>query len=149
MTADKMEARSRHVYRIFNHNWIFFPITILLHYWGARIIFPLLKVFGLTFTIVIYRLCTYFGIWAINVENNVFWTADCTRLLLIRLASLFGQIPPYACVLGLCLPMFPFEYQTKPKLRNFRYLRVCLVTKGVNREVRPYIIYTGLYQPLS
>ncbi|KAF9878423.1 cre-bre-3 protein [Colletotrichum karsti] len=84
---------------------------------------------------------TFFTLWklahvthhygnAVSPNNHWNWaTIFQTALLAV---GLIAQMPPYVSVIGLCMPMRPAANAQAPVKRDFRSLRVCLVTKGTN-----------------
>lgn len=63
------------------------------------------------------------------------WDWSTVVCVLLNITNIISQLPPYASVLGLCLPMRPFRYAQAHRRRTFQTLNVCLVTKGTNLKV--------------
>ncbi|KAL4805108.1 glycosyltransferase family 2 protein [Aspergillus unguis] len=112
----KFHTTSR-LYAVLNWNYILCPLTLLPVYYCLR------RLAGITYWVVV------------PPDNSRDWTTAAH--LAITVLCLVSQFPPYAVLLGMCLPLRPFSNKQGPKWRKFRSLRVCLVTKGTNFEV-PY-----------
>ncbi|KAK6223826.1 cre-bre-3 protein [Colletotrichum tabaci] len=67
-----------------------------------------------------------------SVSANNQWNWATILQTALMFFGLVAQMPPYVSVLGLCMPMRPGSYAQAPAKRDFRSLRVCLVTKGTN-----------------
>lgn len=72
-----------------------------------------------------------------SVSANNQWNWATILQTALMFFGLVAQMPPYVSVLGLCMPMRPGSYAQAPAKRDFRSLRVCLVTKGTNFDVSP------------
>ncbi|KAF9889665.1 hypothetical protein FE257_007173 [Aspergillus nanangensis] len=103
---------SNRIYSILQYNYIVFPCTLSLIFYGLR------------------RLVDYTGYYA-HVTDEA-WTRSATIHAAFTALFFFMQFPPYANTLGLCLPMQPSKHTKGPKTRRLGTLRVCLVTKGTN-----------------
>ncbi|PYI04605.1 hypothetical protein BO78DRAFT_166604 [Aspergillus sclerotiicarbonarius CBS 121057] len=103
---------SNRIYSILQYNYLVFPCTLLLTFYGVR------------------SLVDYTGYYAQVSDGG--WTRSATIHAVLSAFFFFIQLPPYANTLGLCLPMQPFKYSKGPKTRRLGTLRVCLVTKGTN-----------------
>lgn len=75
------------------------------------------------------------GLYKAVVSETDEWDLKTILYILLNICLLVTEAPPYARLWGLCLPMKPFRYAQAPRVRDFRNLRVCLVTKGTNVEV--------------
>ncbi|TDZ32179.1 Beta-1,4-mannosyltransferase bre-3 [Colletotrichum trifolii] len=73
---------------------------------------------------------TYYIDNAVTTNDRWNWTTILQAALMFF--GLVAQMPPYASVFGLCTPMRPDSYAEAQAKRDFRSLRVCLVTKGTN-----------------
>ena len=72
------------------------------------------------------------GPYLFVLDSKAWWTRDTWFLLLLHAPGALVELIPYSFVFGACLPLRPFRYRLLPKIRSFRFLRVCLVTKGMN-----------------
>ncbi|KAL3470109.1 glycosyl transferase family group 2-domain-containing protein [Aspergillus californicus] len=101
----------RKLYAVLQYNYIIFPFTHLLTFY------------------LIHQLAYVTGYTVISDDN---WNWTTTIHFLLNICFLIGQLPPYASLWGMCLPMQPYENQQAPKSRAFKLLRICLVTKATN-----------------
>ncbi|KAL4955421.1 glycosyltransferase like family 2-domain-containing protein [Aspergillus filifer] len=100
-------------YDVLQYNWMIFPVTQLLVFHA------------------LYKLVEVTGHYVIVSKDNS-WDWTTIAHFALNFIFLLAQFPPYAALLGLCLPMRPRANKEKPKWRAFKTLQVCLVTKGTN-----------------
>ncbi|KAF7590859.1 hypothetical protein BBP40_002273 [Aspergillus hancockii] len=108
-------AQGRHtnrIYAVLEYNYIIFPITLIL-------VFCTLK-----------SIIDVTGYYAKVSENG--WNRSAIIHAVSYSLLLLLQMPPCGNTLGLCLPMRPNKFTTRPKTRRLGTLYVCLVTKGTN-----------------
>ncbi|KIW17395.1 hypothetical protein PV08_04589 [Exophiala spinifera] len=74
------------------------------------------------------------GYEALVVEYDANFQWNWTTLVCCIANAVFvaAQLPPYASIWGLCLPMRPNIHSQSPRQRSYSSLKVCLVTKGTN-----------------
>ena len=84
------------------------------------------------FYTVMRRVQALTGPYLYIVDSNVWWTRDTWLMFSIHAPGALIEIIPFSFFLGACLPVRPFRYRQMPKIRSFRFLRICLVTKGTN-----------------
>ncbi|KAJ7300588.1 glycosyl transferase family group 2-domain-containing protein [Mycena albidolilacea] len=115
MISAKPHLRTTTLYKILEYNYLIFPPALVLTFYVCYAFFRFqLDKLGVSTA----------GDWDWTTVVHVLLTSICT----------FTQVPPYANVWGLCLPMHPFAYARAPLKRSFKTLRICLVTKGTNFE---------------
>ncbi|KAF4835263.1 Beta-1,4-mannosyltransferase bre-3 [Colletotrichum tropicale] len=107
-------TRKELYHTIIKYNYCVFPISL-----------------GLTFCLL-WKLAYVTNRYqnAVAVENQWNWATILQTSLLFF--GLLAQMPPYVSVWSLCMPMRPGSHAQGPAKRDFRSLRVCLVTKGTN-----------------
>lgn len=139
LTSSKMEKHTKAkfsptttLYSILNYNYIIFPLTLLSTFYGTTCAIPL-EPANLT---AISKFVQKTGYYYVTPSETNDWNWATAIHIALNAFFLLAQCPPYAHVWGLCLPMRPFEYAQAPKRRAVRALRVCLVTKGSNFQVR-------------
>lgn len=132
-------SKSYRMFTVLNYNYVIFPATLAVVFYCKLIStsnptdFILLTKFGQK---VLYQLVHFTEYQVIVVAKNYQgWNFAAKIHFLTNLFCLLGQLPPYASIFGLCLPMKPFAYARSPKRRSFQTLRICLVTKGTNFQV--------------
>ena len=81
------------------------------------------------------RVLAVAGPYMFTLDSNAWWTRDTWPIFLLHGPGALVEIIPFSFVFGACLPVRPFRYSQMPKIRSFRFLRVCLVTKGTNVAV--------------
>ncbi|KAJ6559523.1 glycosyl transferase family group 2-domain-containing protein [Mycena capillaripes] len=113
MASAKPHLSTTSLYKILEYNYFIFPPALVLTFYACYAFFP-------------------FKLDKLDVSAAGDW--DWTTLVHVLLTSIctFNQVPPFANVWGLCLPMHPFFYARAPLTRSFKTLRICLVTKGTN-----------------
>jgi hypothetical protein len=138
-------TRSRRLYTVLNYNYLIFPTTLGIFFYRTPSLPYQKQFFPVWVTVadhsnkkVLYQLTRITGYYAYLVTDNAPWTVETVALFVCSLASLIAQLPPYACVWGMCLPIRPFGDAQRPKSCTFRTLSVCLVTKGTNFQVLPH-----------
>ncbi|KAK1855445.1 cre-bre-3 protein [Colletotrichum chrysophilum] len=107
-------TRKELYHTIIKYNYCVFPISL-----------------GLTFCLL-WKLAYVTNRYqnAVAVDNQWNWATILQTSLLFF--GLLAQMPPYVSVWSLCMPMRPGSHAQGPAKRDFRSLRVCLVTKGTN-----------------
>lgn len=75
------------------------------------------------------------GPYLFKLDSNAWWTRDTWLVLSLHAPGALIELIPFTFAFGACLPLRPFRYRRLPKIRSFRFLRVCLVTKGTNVTV--------------
>lgn len=96
---------------------------------------------------VFWKVALATGWYELVARPNDQWNWFTVFQTVLTVLCLLTQGIPYVTVWGLFMPMRPDSYAQAQVKRDFRSLRVCLVTKGTNFKVCIKILCTCLCKP--
>ena len=119
------------MYKRQEYNYIVFPLTFILTFYGKLLLFKITLARGPSLHESAFKHVARVGGYYIDVEEDG-WTSSSIFHVITMTIFFLLQMPPFGQILGLCLPMRPNKFAQKPRTRRLGTLRVCLVTKGTN-----------------
>lgn len=138
----RYQNRSENVIDILRYYWIVSVVGMAILYW-CKILWPRWWP-GLTF-IAIYRALLATKSYFFELDTSSWGEPGQTRWIIALYApGLFRELIPFSSAFGACVPVDPCRYSRKPRRRTLRFLRVCLVTRGINIAVGHLMLSVSL-----